>query len=60
MATRMAAVGDLIAGALARARAGRALEQSRAQVEHMARVATVMDWRLPFRTSCGSRSPPFS
>lgn len=41
MATRMGAVGDLIAGALARARAGRALEQTRGQVEHMARVATV-------------------
>jgi C4-dicarboxylate-specific signal transduction histidine kinase len=41
MATRIGAVGDLIAGALARARAGRALEQTRGQVEHMARVATV-------------------
>jgi C4-dicarboxylate-specific signal transduction histidine kinase len=41
MATRLGAVGDLIAGALARARADRALEQTRGQVEHMARVATV-------------------
>jgi C4-dicarboxylate-specific signal transduction histidine kinase len=41
MATRLGAVGDLIAGALARARSGRALEQTRGQVEHMARVATM-------------------
>jgi len=41
MATRIVAMGDLIAGALARARSRRALEQTRGQVEHMARVATV-------------------
>jgi len=41
MATRIGAMGDLIAGALARARSRRALEQTRGQVEHMARVATV-------------------
>jgi C4-dicarboxylate-specific signal transduction histidine kinase len=41
IATRLEAVGHLIAGALARARAGRVLEQTRGQVEHMARVATV-------------------
>ena len=39
--TRVGAVGDLIAGALARTRDGRVLEQTRGQVEHMARVATV-------------------
>ena len=41
MTTRIGAAGDLIAAALARARARRALEQTRGQVEHMARVATV-------------------
>ena len=41
MAARLGAVGDLITGALARARAARVLEQTREQVEHMARVATV-------------------
>jgi len=41
MATRIGAMGDLIAAALARARSRRALEQTRGQVEHMARVATV-------------------
>jgi C4-dicarboxylate-specific signal transduction histidine kinase len=37
---RVEAAGELIAGALARARAARALEESRGQVAHMARVAT--------------------
>ena len=41
MATRLGAVGDLIAGVLARAKAGRALDQTRGQVEHMGRVASV-------------------
>jgi C4-dicarboxylate-specific signal transduction histidine kinase len=38
---RLQAAADLIAGGLSRARAGRALAESRRQVEHMARVATV-------------------
>ena len=41
LAARLGAVGDFLARVLARARAGRALEETRAQVEHMARVATV-------------------
>ena len=41
MTSRIGATGDLIAGALARARSRRVLEQTRGQVEHMARVATV-------------------
>jgi signal transduction histidine kinase len=41
MAVRLRAVGDLIAGALARASTARLLEQTRGQVEHMGRVATL-------------------
>jgi C4-dicarboxylate-specific signal transduction histidine kinase len=41
MAARLAAAADLMAGALARARAARALEESRGQIAHIARVATV-------------------
>lgn len=41
MATRLGAVGDLMAGALARARTARVLAQTRGQVEHMGRVATL-------------------
>jgi C4-dicarboxylate-specific signal transduction histidine kinase len=40
-ATRLGPVGDLIAGALYRARAGRVLDQTRQQVEHLARVTTL-------------------
>ena len=41
MATRLGAVGDLIAWALARGSTARVFEQMRAQVEHMGRVATL-------------------
>ena len=41
MARRLGAVGDLVAGALAGARTARVLQQTRAQVEHMGRVATL-------------------
>jgi C4-dicarboxylate-specific signal transduction histidine kinase len=39
--TRLGPVGDLIAGAVDRAKAGRVLDQTRQQVEHLARVTTV-------------------
>ncbi|HSL71120.1 MAG TPA: ATP-binding protein [Longimicrobiales bacterium] len=41
LATRLGAASELIAGALARARAARALEETRGQVAHMGRVATM-------------------
>ena len=41
LVTRLEAAAGLIAGALARERANRTLERTRAQVAHMARVATV-------------------
>jgi len=40
-ALRLGAVSDLIAGALDRAATGRALDETRRQLEHLARVATV-------------------
>ena len=39
--TRLLAAADLITGALARERAARALEESRVQIAHIARVATI-------------------
>ena len=41
MVSRLEAAADLVAGALARARGARALDESRGQVAHIARVATL-------------------